>query len=221
MWPLTPSPSPQGREWPAGGGPGEGLCTRKPLGERWALNQFHHQRADAGGVFQAVDCRNVRVIERSEYLRFAVEARHALCVSCEGFGQNFQGYVTPQLGIARAVDFSHSAHAERRENFVGSEPGSGNERHGVATLYVRESCRGRSLRQSLKVSFRGVEGDEESRSERKCAYCCWRCSSRLQASPAPFGSMASPPRSMCWITPWRSMTKVVRLASRMTGIRTP
>src|SRR5579863_3070264 len=193
MWPLTPSPSPQGRGWPAGGGPGEGLCSRKPLGERRAIDQFHHQRADAGGVFQAVDCRNVRMIKRSEYLRFAVEARHALSVSCEGFGQNFQGYVTPQLGIARAVDFSHSARAEWRENLVRSEPGSGNERHGVATLYAK------------LVNY----------------FCCWRCSSRLQASPALFGSMASPPRSMCWITPWRSMTKVVRLASRMTGIRTP
>jgi len=52
-------------------------------------------------------------------------------------GRTFQRHVAVQLRVPRAIDFSHAARAERRENFVWSEPGSGTERHCAATLYVK------------------------------------------------------------------------------------
>ena len=51
---------------------------RDPIGERRAFDQLHHQRAHAVGVFEAVDVRDVRMVQRREHLRFALEAREAL-----------------------------------------------------------------------------------------------------------------------------------------------
>jgi hypothetical protein len=47
-----------------------------------ALDQLHHERV----VFDAVDCRDVRMIERRQHLRFAREAREAIGVEREGLG---------------------------------------------------------------------------------------------------------------------------------------
>ena len=37
-----------------------------------ALDQFHHQRANAAGFFEAVDVRDIRMVQRRERLRFAL-----------------------------------------------------------------------------------------------------------------------------------------------------
>jgi hypothetical protein len=34
-------------------------------------------------------------------------------------GENFDGYITVEAGIACTVDFTHAARTQRRENFVG------------------------------------------------------------------------------------------------------
>jgi hypothetical protein len=46
-----------------------------PIGEGRSLDQFHHERADAVRLFQAVDVRDVGVIERRQQFRLALEAR--------------------------------------------------------------------------------------------------------------------------------------------------
>ena len=51
---------------------------RDAIGERRPFDQLHHQRADAAGFLEAVDLRDVRVIERREHLRFALEPREAI-----------------------------------------------------------------------------------------------------------------------------------------------
>ena len=53
-------------------------ATRQPLRQILALDEFHHQGLDALGVFQPVDGRNVRMIQRGEDFRFALEPRHAV-----------------------------------------------------------------------------------------------------------------------------------------------
>ena len=40
---------------------------RDPIGERRPLDQLHHQRVQAAGVFEAVDLRDVRMIQRREH----------------------------------------------------------------------------------------------------------------------------------------------------------
>jgi hypothetical protein len=34
-------------------------------------------------------------------------------------GENFDGYIAVEAGIARTVDFPHAARTQRRNNFVG------------------------------------------------------------------------------------------------------
>ena len=48
-----------------------------------ALDQFHHQRADAAGLLEAVDVGDVRMVERRERLGFALEPRQPLGVAGE------------------------------------------------------------------------------------------------------------------------------------------
>ena len=50
-------------------------------------------------LFKPVDRRNVRVIERSQQLRFTPEARQPLGIQYESLRQNFDGNLAPQIGI--------------------------------------------------------------------------------------------------------------------------
>ncbi len=60
---------------------------RTALRERLAFHQLHHQRTRAARILDAVDVGDVRVIQRSERLRFALEAHHAIGVARERFRQ--------------------------------------------------------------------------------------------------------------------------------------
>ena len=54
---------------------------RQAIGERLAFDQFQDQRADAVAVFDAVDRADVRMVERRERARFALEAGQPVCGS--------------------------------------------------------------------------------------------------------------------------------------------
>ncbi len=81
------------------------------------------------GIFEAVDCGDVRMIERCEDLGLALEARHALWIRGERSGEDFERDITAELGIACAIDFAHSASTERAENCVGAEARLIGKRH--------------------------------------------------------------------------------------------
>ena len=53
---------------------------RDAVGERRPLDQFHHESNRARALFQAVDLRDVWMVQRGERLGFAVEAREPLWV---------------------------------------------------------------------------------------------------------------------------------------------
>ena len=57
---------------------------RDPIGERRAFDQLHDQGSYAAGVFEAMDLRDVRMIERGEHLRFTTEAREAIGIVGNG-----------------------------------------------------------------------------------------------------------------------------------------
>ena len=97
--------------------------------QRVALDQLEHQGRHAAGVFETVDCPDVRMIERREQSRFALEARHAIGVRRERRRQDLQRDVAIQLRVARAIDLAHAAGAEEREDFVGAEARTRGQRH--------------------------------------------------------------------------------------------
>lgn len=51
---------------------------RDPIGQRQALDELHHERADAALVLEAVDGGDVLVGERGENFGLALESRDAI-----------------------------------------------------------------------------------------------------------------------------------------------
>ena len=102
---------------------------REGVRERRAFDQLEDDGRGAAGLLQAVDSRDVRMVERGEQFRFTLKARQAIRILRERLGQNFDGDVALQLRVARAIDLAHSAGANRGEDVVDAEPGAGSERH--------------------------------------------------------------------------------------------
>ena len=72
-------------------------------------------------------CGDVRMIQRRERLRFALEAGQAIGISRERVGQDLDRDVAIQLRVARAIHLAHAAGADRRGDLVGAEAGAGSE----------------------------------------------------------------------------------------------
>ena len=79
------------------------------------------------------------MVQRRQSLRFALETGEVVGVVGESGGQDFDGHVSIQLGIAGPIDLAHPARAEGRKNFVGSEMVAGGEAH-VAGFYPNSGC---------------------------------------------------------------------------------
>src|SRR6516165_7940651 len=81
-----------------------------------AVDEFEHEELRAVDLFEAVDLRDVRMVERGEHLGFTVEAGDALGIVGEGSRQDLQGNVATELRVLGAVDFAHAASTKRGEN---------------------------------------------------------------------------------------------------------
>ena len=55
----------------------------------------------------------LRMVERREDLRFALEPREPIGIAGEGVGQDLQRDVAIELRVARAIDLPHPAGADR------------------------------------------------------------------------------------------------------------
>jgi hypothetical protein len=85
------------------------------------------------GILEAIDVTDVRVIQRREQLRLALEAREPLRIACDRLRQDFDRDVAIQRRIARAIDFAHPAGANRTDDLVRAETGADRE-HGEGAL---------------------------------------------------------------------------------------
>ena len=97
--------------------------------ERRPFDELHDERHDAVALFQAVDVRNVRVVQRREDFCLAVKASEAFGVRCERVGQDLDGDLPLQLGVRRSIHLAHSAHADLGGDFVRAEASAWGERH--------------------------------------------------------------------------------------------
>src|SRR5438034_9530077 len=71
--------------------------------QRLAFHELENQEADTVRVFEAVDRANVRMIQRGEHPRFALEARKPVRVAREPARQDLYRDVAPEPCVARAV----------------------------------------------------------------------------------------------------------------------
>ena len=100
---------------------------RDSLRQVLAFDEFHHQCSDTARLFQSVNVRDVRVIQRCEHLRFATESGEAIGIVGNGGKQDLDRNVAIQLRVAGAIDLTHPARTERGEDLERTETGAGNQ----------------------------------------------------------------------------------------------
>ncbi len=84
-----------------------------PLVEPLALDQLHDQRKMAVERLEPEQRGDVRMVERGEQPRLALEAGAPLGVGRERLGQQLQRHLAPEPRVAGAVDLAHAATAEQ------------------------------------------------------------------------------------------------------------
>ena len=72
-------------------------------------------------LLEAVDRRDVGMIQCGERLRLAPESGEAVRVVREGSRQNLQGDIAIQPSVASPVHLAHAAGAEERDDLVGTD----------------------------------------------------------------------------------------------------
>ncbi len=91
------------------------------LGQRRAVQKLHRDEVLALGFLDRVNRHDVRMLERGDRARLALEPRQAVGVVCERFGQHLQRHVTAELGVAGAIHLAHAAGADLLEDLVMAE----------------------------------------------------------------------------------------------------
>ena len=79
---------------------------RDPISESRAFDQLQHQRPRALGFLDAVDGRDVGVVQAGEDLRLPREPGEPIRVIREGVGEDLQGDVAVELGVGRLPDLA-------------------------------------------------------------------------------------------------------------------
>jgi hypothetical protein len=95
-----------------------------------ALDELEDKREYAVTLFETVDGRDVRMVQRGEDLGLALKPPQALRIPRKRFRQEFQRDIALQPGVARAVDLAHAAFANLGSDFVGTEPVACSQSHG-------------------------------------------------------------------------------------------
>ena len=100
---------------------GVAYCQRtraEALGQRLPLDELEDESMNAVTLLEPVDGADVRMIQRCQQPRLALEPRATIRVGREDVRQNLDRHVAPERRIARTVDVTHPACAEERANLV-------------------------------------------------------------------------------------------------------
>jgi hypothetical protein len=101
--------------------PAAAIAPRDQLREGLPVHELHDEPADAVAFLDAVDRCDVRMIERGQHFRLALEARKLLGVNCELFRQDLDRDLAPEARIACAINLTHRARPDEREDLVRPE----------------------------------------------------------------------------------------------------
>jgi hypothetical protein len=108
--------------------------------QRPARHELHDDGVDGrrrgGGrrFFDAVNGRDVGVIERGQRPRLALESREPFGVVREDVRQGLDSDVAAQAVVAGTVDFAHAARTERGNHFIRPETRTWDQRHGLSVI---------------------------------------------------------------------------------------
>ena len=112
-------------------------ASRNALRQILALDEFHDEGVDVTRMFEAVNDRDVGMVQRGQGLGLALEAGEAIGIVREGLGQDLDRDVAVQFRIARAKYLPHPAFADLGRDFVNAEAGAGSQGQSVTQLYER------------------------------------------------------------------------------------
>ena len=90
-------------------------------GQRLSFHELQNERLEAIRFLESINRCDVRVVQRGEDVRFALEAREAVDIQCEGFRSHLESHVAIERGITRSIDLAHSARAEKLEDLIWTE----------------------------------------------------------------------------------------------------
>ena len=102
---------------------------RDSLRQRLALQILHDEKFDAVLAADIVERADMRMVESGNALRLTLEAFPKHRIDSQRRRQDFDRDDTLESRVARLVDLAHPTGAERRQDFIRSESGSGGERH--------------------------------------------------------------------------------------------
>jgi hypothetical protein len=117
---------------------------RKPLGQRLAVHQLHHQVVGVALAPDIEQCADVRMVERRDRLCFPLEPRAYLGVGREVLRQHLDRDLAAKTRVPGAEHLAHAARAERGGDLVGAEAGSGGKWHRANLHDRRPACGNRS-----------------------------------------------------------------------------
>src|SRR5206468_11928444 len=78
---------------------------------------------------QAVNCGNVRMIQRRERFRLTLKTRQTVRIISAVLGKNLDRDIALQPRVARAIHLAHPAGADGGDDLIGSEAGTGTQGH--------------------------------------------------------------------------------------------
>jgi hypothetical protein len=105
-------------------------AARDALLERFAVDELQHEEPAAVDLLEAVDRADLRVVERGQHARLALEAGHPVGVGREVLGKQLDRDRAAELGVLGEVDRAHPAFADLVGNAVVQQGLAGLDRHG-------------------------------------------------------------------------------------------
>src|SRR5579862_1577675 len=103
-------------------------------GEILTLHEFHHDGANILCFLEAVNVRDVRMVERGQGLGLAREPREAFRVVGKNARHDLDGNVSIELRVPGAIHLAHPASTDDTEDFVRAEALPGEQRHAENAL---------------------------------------------------------------------------------------
>ena len=75
---------------------------RNPVGQRWPLDQLHHQCDGPARLLEPVNLRDVRMVQCGEHFGFALKSRQALGIRRHRLRQHLDGHRALQVRVGGA-----------------------------------------------------------------------------------------------------------------------
>src|SRR5215510_14575848 len=82
---------------------------RNAIGESRAVDQLQYERMDTIGFLEPINRGDVRMIQRGEELRLALEPRQKIRIEREGCRQDFQRDISIESGVTSSIHLTHAA----------------------------------------------------------------------------------------------------------------